>query len=292
LKGGIITADAVNTVSPNYAKEIQTEEQGKGLHGVLLSQRHKLSGILNGINMRTWDPAIDALLPANYSVRSLSGKAKCKKALQQEFGLPTRADTLLLGVVSRLDVQKGIDLIATTFPLVASLDLQLVVLGAGADDLEAAMRQQAEAYPQQVGVRIGYDEKLAHLIEAGADAFLMPSAYEPCGLNQMYSQRYGTLPIVRETGGLKDTVQNTTPKRIASGEACGFTFRPYDPLKLADAIRHAARMFHNDRKTWRLLMQHVMRRDFSWERSAQAYMRIYDQLARHSRSEKQEVLHG
>jgi starch synthase len=292
LKGGIVYANAVNTVSPSYAREIRTEQYGKGLHGVLQAHRAKLSGILNGIDTATWDPETDLHLPYNFSRRSISGKAKCKRALQIELGLPPRADSMLLGVISRFDTQKGIDLVLGAFPQVANFDIQLVVLGAGADQLEAGVVKLAAEYPQQVAVRLGYNEGLAHRIEAGADAFLMPSSYEPCGLNQMYSQRYGTLPIVRETGGLKDTVVNASPKHIADGSAVGFTFKQYDAAKLAEAIRRAVRLYHSDRKTWRALMANAMRRDFSWHASAQQYLRIYQQLSKPANHAAKEEAHG
>lgn len=292
LKGGIIYSNLVNTVSPSYAREIITEEYGKGLHGVLRAHKAKLCGILNGIDTSEWDPETDTHLPYNYSKRSMSGKAKCKRALQIELGLPPRADSMLLGVVSRFDAQKGIDLLLEAFPQVANFDLQLAVLGSGAESLESQMVKLAQEYPQQVAIRLGYDEGLAHRIEAGADAFLMPSAYEPCGLNQMYSQRYGTLPIVRETGGLKDTVINASPKRIADGSAVGFTFKQYDAVKFAETIRRAVRMFHGDRKTWRALMLNAMKRDYSWQASAQQYLRIYEQLSKPAAAALKEQAHG
>ncbi len=221
---------------------------------MLHASKHKLSGILNGIDPAVWDPAHDPHLRANYSYRSMSGKAQCKKALQRAMGLPTRANSLLLGAVSRFDIQKGIDQMLQAFPQIASLDLQL-----GAARLRSGragaggVRSANSPTRSRSRCALDYDEALAHQIEAGADAFLMPSTYEPCGLNQMYSQRYGTLPIVRETGGLKDTVHNATPKRIAAHEATGFTYRHQAPLKLAEAIRRAALLFHSDRKTWRAL---------------------------------------
>lgn len=292
LKGGIVYSDAINTVSPTYAKELLTEEFGKGLHGVLRAYKSKLCGILNGIDTSDWNPETDVYLPYNYSRRSISGKAKCKRTLQIELGLPPRADSMLLSVVSRFDAQKGIDLVLAAFPRVANFDLQLAVLGSGAVDFEKQMTNLAQEYPQQVAVRLGYDEGLAHRIEAGADAFLMPSAYEPCGLNQMYSQRYGTLPIVRETGGLKDTVINASPKRIADGSAVGFTFKQYDVIKFAEAVRRAVRMFHGDRKSWRALMLNAMKRDFSWQASAQQYLRIYEQLSKPAAAEAKDQVYG
>lgn len=259
---------------------------------MLQAYKGKLSGILNGIDTQEWDPATDRHLPYTFSRRALSGKAKCKRALQIELGLPPRAESMLLGVISRFDTQKGLDLILGAFPQVANFDLQLIVLGSGADHLEAGITQLAADYPQQVAVRLGYNEGLAHRIEAGADAFLMPSLYEPCGLNQMYSQRYGTLPIVRETGGLKDTVVNASPKHIADGSAVGFTFKQYDVARFAEAIRRAVRMYHGDRKTWRALMMNAMKRDFSWQASAQQYIRIYEQLSQQANLTAKEEAHG
>jgi starch synthase len=292
LKGGIVHADALNTVSPSYAAEIQTEEFGRGLDGVLRAHRAKLRGILNGVDTEQWNPATDALIEARYSADKTAGKAKCKKALQREVGLPVRSGALLLGSISRFDTQKGMDLVLAAFPKVAMLDLQLVLLGSGLHEFEDAARRLAAMYPQQVALRLGYDEGLAHRIEAGADAFLMPSAYEPCGLNQMYSQRYGALPIVRETGGLKDTVVNATPKHIADGSATGFTFKQYDAVKLAETIRRAVRMYHGERKTWRALMLNGMKRDFSWHTSALQYLRIYEQLSKPARLGAKEGAHG
>lgn len=279
LKGGVAYADAINTVSPTYAKEIQTEEQGKGLEGVFAANAGKLSGILNGIDITYWDPAVDPHLPAHYTSEDLSGKKVCKKILQRELSLPIRPRALVLGVVSRFDVQKGIDLIMDAFPQIAGADIQLAVLGSGNRELETRMRWLAELYPEQVAVRFGYHEPLAHLIEAGADCFLMPSRYEPCGLNQLYSQRYGTVPVVRETGGLKDTVANCTPKRMADGRASGFTFRPATDKALGDAIKRAARLYFTNKRTWGKLQRHIMGLDHSWGARAKTYLMLYEQLA-------------
>ena len=281
LKGGIVYARAVNTVSPSYSIEIQTEAYGHGLHGIVRANHHKMSGILNGVDTSLWNPATDPFLPAQYSAERLGGKARCKRHLQRSMGLPLRSEALLLGMVSRFDGQKGIDLVLEALPAVAMLDIQLVMLGSGQEELERSAKVLEQRYAQQVVVSLGFDEGLAHLIEAGSDAFLMPSRYEPCGLSQMYSQIYGTVPIVRETGGLRDTVRSFTPQRLEAGKASGFTFRAYDAAKLAEAIRRAAKLFHTDRRTWQSLVQSIMRNDFSWNRSAKLYLRTYRHLANH-----------
>ncbi len=278
LKGGIVFADAVTTVSPTYAEEVQTEGFGMGLDGVMRAHRHKLTGILNGIDTREWDPASDPHCPAAYTADNLAGKRACKRALQQRLGLPVRPRTFLVGAISRLDAQKGIELIFEAFPRLASLDVQLVLLGSGARALEAQARDLAAAYPQRVAVVIGFDEPLAHLIEAGADALLMPSAYEPCGLNQMYSQRYGTIPIARATGGLADTVHDASAERLAEGTASGFTFHAFDAGHFTDAIRRAARLYFDEPKVWNALVVRCMQIDHSWAKRARAYLRLYEQL--------------
>ncbi len=278
MKGGIVFGDAVTTVSPTYAEEIQTPAHGKGLDGVMRAQRHKLRGILNGIDVRQWDPAADPHLPAHYSADDLGGKAACKQTLQQQFELAPGPQTFLLGAVGRFDVQKGIHLILEAFPRLAELDLQLVMLGAGDRDLEAQARQLAAAFPRRMGLRIGFDEALAHRIEAGADAFLMPSQYEPCGLNQMYSQRYGTIPIVHQTGGLKDTVIDFTRRRQAAGQASGFSFATFATDALVDAVRRAVRLYGEEPDTWRALMRNCMLLDHSWTTSARAYLALCEQL--------------
>lgn len=280
LKGGIIFADAVTAVSPTYAREIQTEELGAGLHGVMRAQAHKVSGILNGIDVDEWNPKTDPCLPAHYDRTNLTGKASCKSALQWRMKLPVRADAFLLGVVSRLDRQKGLHLIVEAMEQLDDCDIQLATLGTGARDLEDRLRALAVARPERVSVVIGFDESLAHLIEAGSDGFLMPSAYEPCGLNQMYSQRYGTVPIARATGGLRDTVVNYTPERLADGSASGFTFAPLAVDALVDAIRRAEHVYRSEPSTWRALVTHIMGIDHSWQQSATEYRALYDHLSR------------
>jgi len=278
LKGGIAAADAVTTVSPSYAKEIQTAEYGFGLGGFLEHHGTKLSGILNGIDTDTWNPASDSYLPEHYSVDDVAGKRASKATLQQISGLAPDAGAFLLGVVSRLDRQKGIHLIADVFPSLASQPVQLVVLGAGAGELEQMLRTLADRFPKQVAYLNKHDESLAHLIEAGADAFLMPSTYEPCGLNQMYSQRYGTVPIVRETGGLKDTVLNYTANRLEKRTASGFTFRKNDAASLLKAIKAAAKLFFTDRPAWQQLVRCCMELDHGWHSRALEYEKLYSGL--------------
>jgi starch synthase len=279
LKGGLVFADALTTVSPTYAEEMQTAEAGRGLDGVVRAQRQKLVGILNGINVREWNPADDPHLPAHYDSSNLGGKAACKRALQQRAGLPARDTSFVLGVISRFDAQKGIPLIADAIETLADLDLQLVVLGAGDRAIENRMRALMAAHPDRVHVHADFDEPFAHLIEAGADAFLMPSAYEPCGLNQMYSHRYGTVPVVRETGGLKDTVRDFSSAALAAGQASGFTFRDLDAKQLAAAIRRAETLYRSDSESWRALMRHIMGIDHSWEESARAYRELYERVS-------------
>ena len=278
LKGGAVYADAVNTVSPEYAEEIQSAEYGHGLEGVMAANHHKLSGILNGIDPRQWDPLTDPHLPTHFSADDLSGKLVCKKLLQRDMRLPIRPKAFLLGAISRLDKQKGIELLLEAFPRLAALDVQLVVLGSGDKYIAESLAALAADYPEQVALRLGFDEPLAHQIEAGVDALLMPSLYEPCGLNQMYSQRYGTLPIVRETGGLKDSVINHTPKRLAEGKASGFTFRQFDAKRLLDTIRRAAALYFTDHKAWTKLVKHVMSIDHSWDARARAYIELYESI--------------
>lgn len=283
LKGGIVYADAVTTVSPTYAKEIQTESFGMGLDGLLRAHRRKLRGILNGIDTDRWNPATDRHLPACYSHSDPAGKATCKRVLQERLGLPVRPEAFLLGVISRLDRQKGLALLLDAWPMLQTLDLQLVVLGSGDPVLETAFTDLASRMPSRVAVRLGFDEPLAHLIEAGSDAFVMPSLYEPCGLNQLYSQRYGTIPIVRRTGGLADTVVDATPERMTAGDASGFSFRPMKAEALADAICRAGRMYFEQPEEWGRLARGVMQLEHGWPESARKYHSLYRRLVRGAR---------
>lgn len=264
LKAGIVWADAINTVSPTYAREIQTREFGFGMDGLLRSRAAKLSGILNGVDYEEWDPETDLHLPAHYSGCDLSGKRACKRAVLQELGLPAELDRPLIGVVSRFAGQKGMELVVEAAPDVLAEDMALAVLGSGEAPLERAFRSLASLYPDRCAVQVGYDNGLAHRIEAGADMLLMPSRYEPCGLNQIYSLRYGTVPIVRATGGLEDTVDEET----------GFKFRDYSAAALTTAVR-AALLAFEDREAWTERMRLGMAKDFSWEASAARYQELY-----------------
>jgi starch synthase len=267
LKGGIHYADAITTVSRTYAKEIQTPEFGFGLDGLLRSRAHVLTGIVNGVDYSQWNPEHDRLLPANYSADSLEGKRECKRKLLEEMGLPVDLERPLIGVVSRFAAQKGFDLIAEIAPGLMDLDVSLAVLGSGDPGFEQFFRDLAAAKPDRVGVRIGYDNPLAHRIEAGADMFLMPSRYEPCGLNQIYSLRYGTLPLVRATGGLDDTI----------GEGTGFKFWGYTGHELYECILGALKVYA-DREQWAGMVQQAMREDFSWDVAAREYSALYRKL--------------
>jgi len=267
LKGGIVYSDAVNTVSPRYAEEIKTAEFGAGLDGVMRTHAHKLHGILNGVDYDEWDPQRDKFLAEHYGPADLSGKRACKRDLLREFALPTGEADLerpLIGIVSRFAAQKGFDLIATAAYELVSHDLTLVAVGAGEAGYERLFRELQQAFPGRVAVHIGFSNELAHKIEAGADMFLMPSRYEPCGLNQMYSLKYGTPPIVRATGGLDDTVDSET----------GFKFVHHDGTGLMWAVREALAAYH-DAARWKKMMLAGMARDYSWAASARAYEKVY-----------------
>ena len=268
LKGGIIDAAVVTTVSPRYAQEIQTPAFGFGFDGILRARAADLVGILNGIDVKEWDPAHDPFLPTPFDAADLAGKRDAKLALLQRYGLPADAAAMqrpLVGMVSRLVDQKGFDLIAASLEDLLSLDAAFVVLGSGDPRYQDMWRALAARFPNRIGARLGFDESLAHLIEGGADLFLMPSRFEPCGLNQMYSMRYGTVPVVTGVGGLADTV--------VDGET-GFVLADYTPRALAAAVRRAIAAF-GDAAAWRALQLAGMRRDFSWDRSAQEYVKIY-----------------
>ena len=269
LKGGIVYSDYITTVSPRYAQEIQTPEFGFGLDPLLRSRRFFLAGILNGVDYDEWNPATDRYIPHHYDAATLEGKLACKQALLEEFNLPTDEPETrpLLGIVSRFAHQKGLDLVAECIQGIADLGAQMVVLGSGDPDLERTFAAFASARPLQFGYRSGYNEGLAHRIEAGSDMFLMPSRYEPCGLNQIYSLKYGTVPIVRSTGGLDDTVTGDT----------GFKFFGATSHDLYNCIRHAISQFP-DREAWVQRMQLGMQQDFSWAVSAARYVDLYRRL--------------
>jgi starch synthase len=273
LKGGLIFADLLSTVSQTYSREIQTAEFGFGLDGLIRERHDRLVGVVNGIDTDVWNPATDAHLPARYSATDLSGKQECKRALQREMKLPVK-DVPVLAVVSRLSAQKGLDLVVDIIPELMTLDLHVVLLGTGDASAEAQLQALRARYPNQLGLRIGFDEGLAHRIEAGADLFLMPSRYEPCGLSQLYSLRYGTVPIVRRTGGLADTVVPYTPIAMKDRRATGFMFGEASTDALLNAVLLALRVF-KDRAEWRRLMKTGMQTDVSWARSAQSYENVY-----------------
>lgn len=271
MKAGVLYADLLTTVSPTYAEEICTPEFGFGLDGVLRLRRAELVGILNGVDYTVWNPEHDPFLAAPYSAADVSGKALCKAALLRTFRLPADLTTPLIGMVSRLVDQKGFDLLAAALDRLLAMNLRLVILGSGYAPYEEFLTALQRTYPQKIGVRLGFDDQLAHQIEAGSDCFLMPSRYEPCGLNQMYSLRYGTIPIVRATGGLKDTVVPFDP---ATGEGTGFVFHHASGDALLAAVSQAVEVFA-DRSSWHRLMQNAMAQDFSWERSALHYVALY-----------------
>jgi starch synthase len=279
LKAGIVFSDLLNTVSPTYAREIQTPYYGCGMHGVLTEASRRLSGIVNGVDYDTWSPEHDPHLPAHYSADAVEpGKPVCKAALQRRFGLAEGPDVPLLGVVARLTEQKGVDLIAAAAPHLFQDGAQLVVLGEGAPELHRLYKQLAERHPGRMGLVLGFDESLAHQIEAGSDVFLMPSFYEPSGLNQLYSLRYGTPPVVRATGGLADTVTDTNDETLAAGTATGFRFAAHSAEALLATVRRALALFRGDRGAWRTLMRNGMRQDWSWDRSAAEYEKLYLRL--------------
>ena len=267
LKAGIVWSDSITTVSPTYAREIQTVEYGAGLDGVLRDRAAKITGILNGVDYAEWSPDTDPFSNFPYSAQDLSGKRLAKRALLEEVGLPQNDSRPLIGIVSRLAGQKGFDLLEEIVPELAGMDLAMTVLGTGEAPIEEMFRAMAEHYPEQFAIQIGYDNGLAHRIECGADMFLMPSRYEPCGLSQMYSLRYGTVPIVRATGGLEDTVDEHT----------GFKFTEYTPEALLEAIREALEAW-SDRPGWLERMRRGMAKDFSWDAAAVQYQRLYRSL--------------
>lgn len=273
MQGALDYSDAITTVSPSYAWEIQTPEYGEGLDGILRRRSNVLSGILNGIDTDAWDPATDPMIHANYSAADMSGKKACKAALQEELGLEVRDDRPLMVMVTRLTRQKGMDLVTYALDRILSGGVQVAVLGTG--DYEEPMRYFANKYPGTCAARITFDNALSHRMYAGADMFLMPSLFEPCGLSQMIAMRYGTLPVVRETGGLRDTV---APYNQFTGEGTGFTFANFNGDEMGDAVFRGARLYWDDHAAWDHLVQNAMVADFSWVRSADEYMNLYHNL--------------
>jgi starch synthase len=275
MKAGLKFADRVTTVSPTYAREIATPEFGAGLEGVVRGRGADVSGILNGIDSRVWDPAGDSALARRYSAAQPEGKAWCKSALQAQFGLAVEADTPLLGVVSRLTSQKGLDLVLSVLPDILRLGGQLVVQGTGEPALEAAFRMAAHAHPGRVGVLLGYDEAGAHRLVAGVDMMLVPSRFEPCGLTQLYGLRYGSVPIVRRVGGLADTVRDAGGGGMLSPDGNGFVFEPAQAHALHEAIARAIDVFHRP-AAWAQLMRRGMAEDLSWDGPARQYLALYE----------------
>ena len=276
LKGGVVYADMLTTVSPTYAKEVQTPECGKGLDGSLRQRSDDLRGILNGVDYTVWDPATDGNLAAHYSPLDLTGKRDCRKDLLHAFGLEVPEQTPVIGICSRFASQKGFDLLEQVAGRLAERDVAVVALGTGEPYYEKFFRDFAFANAGRFSVQIRYDEAMAHKIEAGADIFLMPSRFEPCGLNQIYSLKYGTIPVVRATGGLDDTVEEWNPSQ---NSGTGFKFQPYETQALLDSIDRALGAFY-DKSQWKQLMENAMAQNFSWEKPSHEYAAVYEEAAR------------
>jgi starch synthase len=275
LKAGLVFSDIITTVSKTYSREIQTPEYGYGLEGVLVNRSGDLSGIVNGIDYRTWNPARDRSIAKTYSALRLTGKAICKKALHTLIRLPG-SNGPLIGMVTRLADQKGLDILTEALPEIMSLDVQLVILGTGNEKYQRILSNAARRYSKNMRVLLRYDDSLAKKLYAGCDMFLMPSRYEPCGLGQMMALRYGTVPVVRKTGGLSDTVADYKPK---TGHGTGFQFEEYSAAALIDGLRRALAVYR-DRNKWKRLIQNGMKQDFSWERSAKEYVKVYRKAMR------------
>lgn len=271
MKGGLLFADIITAVSKGYSQEIKTEEYGYGLEGVLTLRENDLYGIVNGIDYDEWDPSNDKYIAANFSALDTKGKAVCKAELQRLFSLPVKKDVPLVAMISRLVDQKGFDLIEKAVDRLMAMDIQFVFLGTGDRRYEELLYKIGKMYPQKAGVRIAYDTALSHKIEAGADIFLMPSRYEPCGLNQLYSLRYGTIPVVRATGGLNDTIKNYSLK---TGTGNGFKFKAYSDEVLLHELKRAVELYR-DKGAWKKLMHNAMEYDSSWEHSAGEYLKVY-----------------
>ncbi len=278
LKAGLFYADHLTTVSPTYAREIQSEPLGFGMQGLLAHRTAHLTGILNGVDTEHWNPECDTHLPKTYGPSRLSGKAACKTALQKQLNLPASKDIPIIGIVSRITDQKGLDVILDIAPRLFMNAVQVVILGSGDPKMEQAFKLLAKQFPLRCATVIGFNEGLSHLVEAGADMFLMPSRFEPCGLNQMYSMLYGTPPIVNATGGLADTVTDTNPDSLKQDSATGFVLTSLTPENLLHTINKAINTYH-DKKIWRRIQLNGMRRDFGWDASAKAYAALYLKLS-------------
>lgn len=274
MKGALLFSDYITTVSPTYSKEIQTPEYGFGMEGILKERSDRLRGIINGIDYSVWNPAEDKEIPQNYDVKSLDKKAINKQHLQTEYEMEIGRDIPLIGAIGRLTDQKGWDLIAEIIDEICQFDLQLIILGTGEKKYHELMEKIAVKYPDKTSINLRFDPVLAKKIYAGCDMFLMPSKFEPCGLGQLISYRYGTLPVARETGGLADTIVDLTrdPKN-----GTGFLFKEYNPESLLDAIKRALEFYH-DRKAWRAVMRRIMKLDYSWKNSAKQYLQLYKEI--------------
>jgi starch synthase len=277
IKGGLAFAHRITTVSPTYAKEIQSAEFGYGLEGLLSHKHAILSGIINGMDLTQWNPQSDEMISEPYHLDALDKKMINKTSLQARSSLPVNKSVPVFGLISRLVDQKGIDLVIECLTELVNMPMQFILLGSGDKSVEQKLLEFARLYPKKVSVTIGYNEALAHQIEAGADIFLMPSLFEPCGLNQMYSQRYGTIPIVRETGGLADTIEDALPKSLANGTATGVSFKEATPGALLEAIKRTL-ILYSDKKTWKKMQVTAMQKDFSWLNSAKQYLELYEQI--------------
>jgi starch synthase len=279
LKAGLQFADRITTVSPTYAEEIRTPEGGMALDGLLRLRSHVVSGILNGIDERVWDPSTDTRLAATFSATRVGRRKENKRALKAKFGVTSADDALLFGVISRLSQQKGLDLLVAALPQLLSLGADLVVIGSGDAALEQAFRAAAAAAPGRVGVFIGYDEDAAHLLQGGADAILVPSRFEPCGLTQLCGLRYGCVPVVARVGGLNDTIIDANEMALSAGVATGFQFAPVTREALEQALARAAAVWR-EKRVWRRLQANGMALDVGWDRAAEQYARLYRQLSR------------
>jgi starch synthase len=278
LKAGLVFGDVLCTVSPTYSQEIQTPEFGYGLEGLLRKRQVDLYGVLNGIDYSVWNPAVDQHIEQNYDPTDMTGKLACKRALQKKLDLP-RTDCPVFGVISRLADHKGLDLIAAIMDRFLDMDVQFVLLGTGDQKYHFVFEEIGRRHPRKTGITVGFDDTLAHQIEAGADFLLMPSRYEPCGLNQLYSLKYGTVPIVRRTGGLADSIQDATPVSITTGDGTGFVFDDPTPEALLEAIERAVAAY-NDFETWQKVQMNGMKMDFSWHSAAGEYVKLYEKAIR------------
>jgi len=282
MKAGIMYSDLINTVSNKYSHEILTEEYGAGLHSSLRSRKQDVYGILNGVDYDEWNPATDKYLPYKYSLKDLSGKVKNKSFLMEHFNLPFSENRPLIGIISRMAHQKGFDILASVANNLMDLDAQWIILGNGESEYENLFRALASNFPGKVATYIGFNNELSHLIEAGADIFLMPSRYEPCGLNQMYSLKYGTVPVVRKTGGLADTIKDWDEENhFGFDNGNGFSFYDYSGLALYSSVERAVNTFA-EKEIWKKIQANGMKQDFSWERSAEKYIELY-KLAKQKR---------